>query len=284
MQNIIVPVSNFDVSLRALEYAGMLSAKTEANITVLHLVDPHKIKSKDELRMNLNLLIETKIRPHFSEAVRNNPNLKKIKIETKALTYEVSDHILDFAGDKQADLIVMGSHGLPPADRWERHLKDTNAYKVVLEATCPVLTFTSIPKALGISKIVLPMDLSDGSQLKVPLAIQLASQFSAKVDILSVVDKYGGKQETQSRALQQSVSQKFTSHEIPTNCTIRKGDALSEISLKYSAEINADLMIIMNRPSSMWADLLVSPGAQRIISFSKIPVLSLRAKDRDVDL
>ncbi len=284
MQNIIVPVSDFEVSLKALEYAGMLSAQTEATITVLHLVDPEKLKSKEDLRMKLNLLVETKIRPHFTEAVKSNPNLKKIKIETRGLTYDIADHILDFARDKQADLIIMGSHGLPTKDRWESHLKDTNAYKVVLEATCPVLTFTTVPKASSISKIILPMDLSDGSQLKVPLAIKMARQFSATIDILSVVEKYGGKEENQLIALQQAVIGRLENEGIRSNCIIRKDEKLSEVALKYSEETNADLMIIMNRPASMWSDLFVSPGAQRIISFSKIPVLSLRAKDRNVDL
>ena len=47
----------------------------------------------------------------------------------------------------------------------------------------------------------------------------------------------------------------------------------------YTQNFNIDLIIIMSRPGFRWSDLWISPIAKKIISKSKVPVLSVRANE-----
>lgn len=278
VKTIVVPVANFDLSLEALTYTGQLSINMPVEIHVLHLLDPAKFKSKEEFQNNLNQLVELKLRPKLEQAKQINPELKKIKLETRGIEASVTDHILDFAKEKGADYIVMGEHGLAPKDRWEKHLHSTTSYEVVLKSKCPVFTFTQIPWHQPLKHILLPLDLSEGSKLKVAYASDLSRRFSASITLLSAYKPEDDDQREKLRKLQKEVSAQLESEGIMVSQMIEKGISLAEVTLQALDHVSADLVIIMSRPSNRFGDLWVAPGVKRIISFSKIPVLSLRLK------
>ena len=81
--------------------------------------------------------------------------------------------------------------------------------------------------------------------------------------------------------MQKGVLYEAKKRKIAVSKIIIEADELFTPLMEFSESIAADLIVIMNRPKALWDDLFVAPGAKRIISFSKIPVLSLRGRDRD---
>lgn len=277
-KTIVVPVANFDLSLEALTYVGQLSMNMPVQVFVLHLLDPKQFKDKKAFQDKLNQLVELKIRPRLERVKATNPELKKIHLETRGISESITDHILDFAKEKKADYIVMGEHGLPPKDRWEKHLEDTTSYEVVLASRCPVFSFTQVPKPQPPKHIVLPLDLSEGSKLKVAYAIDLARRFSAKITLISAYKPTEPANRTKLETLQEEVAAQLGAEGLLVNRIVQKGLSLADVTLQNLEAIGADLVIIMSRPSNRFGDLWVAPGVKRIISFSKVPVLSLRLK------
>lgn len=274
--NILVPFDDNIRSIRALEYAAMFATSIGAKITALHIADPKDYHSKEEFDKDLLGLVENQLRPKLAEIRRNYTDIRKIDLQIRALEYSIPQHIIDFALEKQIDFIVMRSHGLSQAHDWELHFKSTNAYKVLLDAPCPVFTFTQAPDTPKMKNIVVPLDLSEGSLFKVPFAITLAEQFNAKLHLVTS-SEYKEDQVELNRQMDDIYS-KVTASGI----NVVKGEVftgtLPEAIFSHCEQHAIDLIIIMSRPGFRWSDLWVSPKAKRIVSVSKVPVVSLRAE------
>ena len=278
MKKILIPIieSNLELSLNAIEYGGALFSGQEPEIIVLYLADRGNYKSKESFQRELHQMVTINIKPKLNKAAARNPQLKKIKLEVKALESEIADHIVEFAEKQGADLIIVSNPKLPGMSSPNDEM-DSAAYEVVLKSTCPVLTYTHLSEDVKFEKILLPLDLSEGSKYKTPIAIEIANKFKSRVDILSAIEDPNQNEVIRIEEIQAEVEKMFADKGIECEkeiCKMRLDNAV----IAKSEESAADLVIIMSRPSSMWSELFITPGAKQIISFSKIPVLIIRLK------
>jgi len=275
-QKILVPFSDDERSINAMAYAAMLASNMGAAITALHLADTHDYTSKKEFQEELKEMVDQRLRPKLREIQKSYPDIRSIRIQTLGLEKSIDQHIIDFAKEEAIDFIVMRSHGLPEASELELRFKKTNAYKVALEAPCPVFTFTGAPVINSPKHILLPLDLSDGSLYKAPLAMELAKKFGATVHLLSASEHIEDHEELDEQIT--TVSEELTNRgiEVVTEKIHRK--TLIEAIEDYTEKVSIDLITIMSRPGFRWSDLWMSPGAKKIIAQSKVPVLSVRTK------
>jgi nucleotide-binding universal stress UspA family protein len=113
--------------LRALEYAVSFAEENGAQLTIVHAVEPYDPllapKNRDEA---FQLLLP-------AEVVLPSPPEFVVKIGSAA------EVILELAGDKQSDLIVMGAHETPVGEPSTRLIWPT-LHRVLCEARSPVLT------------------------------------------------------------------------------------------------------------------------------------------------
>ena len=279
MKKILVPIDDADHSLRALEYAGIVASVFKAEVVALHLIDPKLFKSKKDFHLALNNFVDEQVRPKFKKAIQSNPAMTKIRLETRALQSEISEHILEFKDELEADFIVMSSQGLRSRDEWELRFQNTNAYKVILKSDVPVFSFTQLPEQVSIRHILVPIDDSEGSLLKIPYAVKIARNLKASITLFSAVSSEKDKNTTDST--HSRLLDELQIHNLQITSEIKFADELPETMMKFGEEIKADLFIIMNRPSNRWSDFFITPGAKKIISFSKIPVLSLPGNVND---
>ncbi len=274
IKKILVPFDHNLRSIHALEFAGMLAASFGATVTALHLADPKQFHSKTQFKKELDLMVSKQLRPTLREIRKSYPEVKKLDLQVRGLEGPLYRHILDFARKEEVDFIVMRHHGQPESGHWEPFLMDTTAYKVVLDAPCPVFTFTEPPTGDKLQNILLPLDLSEGSLYKVPLAMAIARQFKARLHLISA-SEHGEDHAELSKQLEEAkeelVAQGFDLEVLPV-----AHRPLADSILQYSRERKADLVVIMSRPGFKWSDLWVSPKAKKIIGQSPIPVLSVR--------
>ena len=275
IRNILVPFDDNIRSIRALEYAAMFASGIGAKITALHIADPKDYHSKLDFEKDLAILVENQLQPKLDEIHKSYRDIRKIDLQIRGLDKSIHQHILDFAKENQIDFIVMRSHGLTQDDDWELHFKSTNAYKVLIDTPCPIFTFTQIPDQPKLKNIVVPIDLCEGSLFKVPFAIDLARRFQSRLHLVAASEYAEDQQELdkQLEKVEEKCGEAGIGHE--------KGaifiGTLPEAIFAYCDLHDIDLAIILSRPGFRWSDLWVSPKAKRIISWSKVPVLSLRA-------
>ena len=274
IKRILVPFDNNLRSIAALDFAAMFATGIEANITALHLADPEDYHSLKEFNNEISDLVNDELRPKLKELHTNYPDINKIDLQIRGLQKPVHRHIIDFAVENEIDFIILRSHGMPGDLEWEDFFKSTIAYKVVLEAPCPVFTFTKIPELPKINNILVPLDLTEGSLFKVPFAINLANQFRSTIHLLSASEHEDDLEELKDQLTE--IDEEIRHRKIDVeNRTIRS--TLPEAIDKYTSNHDIDLIIIMNRPGFRWSDLWISPKAKRIITHSRVPVISLRS-------
>jgi nucleotide-binding universal stress UspA family protein len=98
--------------------------------------------------------------------------------------------ILKAVVDHQADLLVLGVHGV---HRCIEHLLiGSNTEKIMLSATCPILTvgahvLTGFDIKLHVKEILLFSDFSADSASAAPYALKLAKEFGLPVDVCQLL-------------------------------------------------------------------------------------------------
>jgi nucleotide-binding universal stress UspA family protein len=274
-KKILIPFDDNIKSIAAFEYAAMFASGIGAKITALHLADPKNYHTKAEFQKDLTVLVDCQLRPKLASIQKDYPDIKKIDIQIRGIERPIYEHIIDFAKNNEIDFIIMKSHGKPDKNEWEPHFKSTNAYKVVLDAPCPVFTFTHITSNPKLRNILVPLDMSEGSLDKLPLAIKLAMQFHAKLHLLTASEH---REDIQAHEEQlDEIFNDFIGRGINVTKNKVYSDTLPAAIDRYVKNVDIDLVMVMSRPGFRWSDIWMSPKAKRIISHSKVPVVSIRS-------
>jgi len=128
-------------SLQAFRYAVHLAATEGAEVTLIHAIEvPPELRE-----MQIAAAYDVDAIRDAAEAASLNrlralaPGPPETTCRIHALVAEGRAHrqIVRIAEEKQADLIVVGTHGRSALDRW---LFGSNTHAVLRDAPCPVLT------------------------------------------------------------------------------------------------------------------------------------------------
>lgn len=139
---ILCPVDFSESSLSALEYAISLAEEADARLTLLHVVEipaglyeASAVFDVTEFRMAAETASRKRLQDLVPSAVR-----AYCEVETVVAEGRTSHEILRLAGERKADLIVMGVHGRGAVDLM---VFGSNTHRVIQAASCPVLTIRS---------------------------------------------------------------------------------------------------------------------------------------------
>jgi len=140
VKKILFPTDFSEGSDNALPYAADMARHYGAKLYLLHVIQdiaeamgwyvPHV--SLDELYRDIEGNAAEEIARYGVEEFRGLKDIERIVV--KGTPYQ---EILKFAGEKKADLIVIGTHGRKGLDRV---IFGSTAEKVVRDAPCPVLS------------------------------------------------------------------------------------------------------------------------------------------------
>jgi nucleotide-binding universal stress UspA family protein len=196
-------------------------------------------------------------------------------IKTKALIKagKISKSIVEAAKEVKADLVIMGTHGV---SGFEEFFIGSNAFRVVTESECPVLTVQTHTTKMGFEKILLPIDSSDESREKVPYAMRMAKEYNASIHILGILSVDDDDQAVKLDKKLEQVEKYMEKHDVEYTSELVEGDNLAQVTLKYAKKVKADLICIMTEQEENFTGIFMGPYAQQVVNHSKIPVLSIR--------
>lgn len=142
VKKILVPVDFSKDSLRAVEYARNFAAPFEAQLLLLHVVEPIYYASPADMYAaspNLALLIEEQRKAAQRQLEQLAEKLSRggTKVQTLLKSGSPAQVIADTAKRTKADLIIMATHGRTGL---AHVLLGSVAERVVRLAPCPVLT------------------------------------------------------------------------------------------------------------------------------------------------
>lgn len=271
---IIVGIDFSKGSMHALNYAITIANKAGANIMMVWVDKP---KRDDSIYSDADNEPHEEAQKRFEEIIEEyKSRMLRGKLMFKLRSGKVHRELVNQAKYHDAWMIVAGTHG---TSGFEEIWIGSNAYKIVTYAHCPVITIRYAADAKkNIKTIILPIDSTMQTRQKVPFAAELARLTGAHVHVLSLYStsvKY-------LRNLVDSYSKQVAEHlddsGIPNTISGRDADNITNATIEYAAEVNADLIAIMTEQETKTKNILIGPYAQQMVNHSPFPVLSIHAK------
>jgi universal stress protein A len=141
VKRIVCPTDFSELSLQALRKAVDLAAHFGADIYLLNVISSSEFVADPEVILpNAEEEYRKAIEEKLSDIATRFAS-KGLHITTVVELGDPADQIVRFARDKQADLIVIATHG---ATGWRHIAFGSVAEKVVRFASCPVLTIRTV--------------------------------------------------------------------------------------------------------------------------------------------
>lgn len=255
---IVVPWDFTIVAEHALAHAVKISRMVGNDICLLHIVDTGiKAAEESDKKNKLQKIVEEK-GAQFNAGI----------------TWHISkgsifSAIADFANDKEASLVVMGTHGMKGMQK----LTGSWALKVIVKSKVPFIVVQDPPADQEkYHNIVFPIDFRAENKEKLKMAIFMGKYFDSKIHLLvaTTTDKILTKKTKVNLnfgvkyLIQNNID--YEIHEIA------KGD-FAQQTLDFSLKMNADLIVIVTTKNITFADYVVGASEQYLIAnSSKIPV------------
>lgn len=276
IKKILIPLDFSEESMLALQHGAYMASQFGASVILLHAVKPNwaiiSIENStvpmDTIRYQTEMAIEK-----LDEIAENIHKGHGIAVETLCETGRVCPVIISSSQEHNIDVIVMGTHG---ASGFEERFIGSNAYRVVNESTCPVITIQKQALQIGFKNIVLPIDHSFYSRQKVNYAIELAQHYGSRIHILGLSNTDDQVEINKLKIKLEQVDAYIEKHGIISDRQIRKGINYAKLTMTYAEEISADLIIIMTEWEEDLTGLFIGPFARQIVNHSRIPVMSIR--------
>ncbi|MFO7722503.1 MAG: universal stress protein [Bacteroidales bacterium] len=270
---IIVGIDFSKGSMHALKFAISVANKANANVMLVHVMKPQREESifsddRNEMRKEAKKRMEEIIYKYKFE-------MRGGKLMFKIRSGKVDKEIVNQAKYHDAYMVIVGTHGI---SGFEPFWIGSNAYRIVTNSPCPVVTIRYGEDARkNISRIVLPIDSTKESRQKVPFIAGLAKAFNAEVMILGLVTSSAMNALIVSYCKQ--VEKYYLAENILNSTHLVEADNVTDATITFAKEHNADLIAIMTEQETTLSNLLLGSFAQQMINHSHLPVLSLRAKN-----
>jgi nucleotide-binding universal stress UspA family protein len=248
----------------ALEHALRIAKTLDKEITLLHVVEK---ETSDSDRVN--------VLKKLDEKAAEVQNLHGILPKTILLEGHIFSAISNYAGETEANMVIMGTHGIQGAQK----LTGSWALKVIAGSKVPFLVVQSHPNNTErFRNIVFPIDFRSEDKEKLYWAIYLGKYFNSTVHIIrkpatdkSLVKKTNVNLNFAIRFLIQN-NLEYKIQEAP------KGNFDKE-TVKFAQEINADLILIMtSKHITFFTYFLGAPEQDIIANSARIPVMCVNPR------
>lgn len=261
---IIVPWDFTIVAEHALAHAVKIGRMVGNEISLLHIADTGISKQAEGQK---KILIK-----HVADESSKKYNMPITGFVSKG---SIFTSIAEFANDKQASLVVMGTHGMKGMQK----LTGSWALKVIVKSKVPFIVVQDPPSdAERYHNIVFPVDFRGENKEKIKMAIFMGKFFDSKIQFL--VTKTTDKALLKKTNININFAIKYL---IQNNIEyemheVSKGN-FAQQTIDFAQKINADIILIVTTKNITFADYVIGASEQYIIAnSSKIPVCCINPK------
>jgi nucleotide-binding universal stress UspA family protein len=261
---IVVPWDFTQVAESALAHAVKIGRMVGNDICLLHIVDSGgSTKAEGEKKALLR---------HVAD---ENSRKYNIPISSQVVKGTIFTSIGEFVNAKDANLVVMGTHGMKGMQK----LTGSWALKVIVKSRAPFIVVQEPPADQNrYHNIVFPVDFRLENKEKMGMAIFMGKYFDSKIHILKTLTTDKSLSAKTNRNLNFAVKyliQNNVEYEIHE---VARGK-LAQHTIDFAQKINADLILIVTTKNITFADYMIGASEQFIIAnSSKIPVCCVNPK------
>ena len=292
-EKILVPLDGSELAEVALPFAEELAGRLGSKVTLVHVIesvdDPHLPMHKTYLQK----MVETAGRE--AKTHLEKPGGKTIKIDSATLVgHHPAEAILNYADKEGIGLIIMSTHGHSGIKRWAL---GSVADKLVRAARQPIALIrcggsicTQLRENGKLTKALVPLDGSKGSEAIIPYIEELASKLKAEVHLLhlwapdyyTITEQRLARMQSSKASAEDYIGQmsaKLKQKGIAAESDFRALDSGTEADeiIKVAGEINADIVAMSTHGRSGVSRWAMGSVAEKIIHAGSTPVLLVRA-------
>ncbi len=262
---ILVPTDFTKVADNAMSHAMRLAKHTGAEVYLLHVVanqdETEVTRRKLELEQQRAQAMESEVRVH-----------KLVRVGS------IFDDIGDAAAEIDANLIVMGTHGM----RGMQFITGSRALRVITSSNVPFVVVQERPiKEGGYDSIVVPLDLHKETRQKLTVVAEMARTFNSKVHLIvpKEEDEFLHKQlQNHIKFANQYLDERGIKHDAVI-ASEDSGDFVKAV-IKHAVSVDADLIAIKNLAQGNIFGVLGVPYEQEVITNeAQIPVMCMNPRE-----
>ena len=296
IERILCPIDFSESSVLAYDYAASIASHYKATLLLQHVIFsltpyyPYHAfpDSYDEICRTLRADAGKQL-----QEFAKTHNCRGVQTECTVQDGDVTDLILEVAGHRGVNLIVMGTHGWRGFD----HLAlGSVTGKVLRKARCPVLTvrkpahdfanLTEVPELAEMQRILYCTDFSENSQEAWDHAVPLAAEFRAELTLLHVLEDIPSSSDIEgetAKALERLEEEipSWVRENVVTKPVVRIGKAYQQI-IQLAVESQTDLVIMGVRGQHALDLAVFGSTTYRVVQSGPCPVLVVHiAQDRE---
>ncbi|MDZ4714806.1 MAG: universal stress protein [Cytophagales bacterium] len=284
IRNVLVPIDFSEVSLNALETAVAICKRQLAKLTLIHVVENTYVLFPPEAGGASGVILPELIK----NATENLNNLAKklrtnhdIVINNIVQSGNPADEICRWAHHKDCDLIVMGTHG---TSGLREFFLGSNAYRVVKNTPCPVMTIPGSNRWLDFKKILFPVRMIPHALDKYDVLRPIIRRNGSSLLIAGIVKDKEASEFLEMKSLVDSAREKFAEDDVICGSEVHYCSDVAKQVLAISEKEKPDLIVITATLDSSLRDFFMGPYTQGIVNHSHFPVLSIRPEISEVSV
>lgn len=278
VKRILIPTDFSETANLALQHAAHLASLTDAEIILLHVVSTFAFRvnlPEADVDESQNARLSGAIQEKLQSIAKALSAKHGIQVHTRVAYGRIREEVVKVAEDQDADMVILGTHGVSGIREF---FMGSNAFRIVSEAGCPVLSVQESAQHIGFRRIVVPIDNSFHSREKLGISVRLAATYGAHLHICGLRSHDHDDQDLNARfkmkmkQVEDFLKEKEASYDMTTVFCSN----IAKATMDFAAEKDADLIIIMNEQEINSTGFFMGAYAQQIVNHSKIPVLSIR--------
>lgn len=278
VKRILIPTDFSETANLALQHAAHLASLTDAEIILLHVVSTFAFRvnlPEADVDESQNARLSGAIQEKLQSIAKALSAKHGIQVHTRVAYGRIREEVVKVAEDQDADMVILGTHGVSGIREF---FMGSNAFRIVSEAGCPVLSVQESAQHIGFRRIVVPIDNSFHSREKLGISVRLAATYGAHLHICGLRSHDHDDQDLNARfkmkmkQVEDFLKEKEASYDMTTVFCSN----IAKATMDFATEKDADLIIIMNEQEINSTGFFMGAYAQQIVNHSKIPVLSIR--------
>jgi nucleotide-binding universal stress UspA family protein len=272
---ILVPVDFSPSSINAMEHAVLYANALNCDIRMIHV----KRRNADyDPAINYNdydEVLKSSATNNFKRIIAHFSGKMKGKMDYCVRDGRVFTEVCNQAKYGDALMIISGTNGVSGfKERWE----GSNAFRIVSHAICPVITikYNFVPQKPR--RIVVPIDNSERTRLKIPFVANIAKSFSAEMILVDVRNDSKFSTQKKMADAMKAVTVYLDRHNViySKDSLHTKKSKTAKAVIDFAMENDADLIAATSeRLDSSWQQFSVS-NPQRLVNHSPIPVITIK--------
>jgi nucleotide-binding universal stress UspA family protein len=284
LRNVLMCTDFSDCSTRALVYALGIATRYQAQLHVLHCIDPTPYNVGEPGAIHAACDAAWRDMRRLESDLRSKGLAKNVEVKVLVEVGDLAAILPQLTERLDLGLIVVGTHG---RTGWRKLVLGSVAEIIVDHASCPV--FAVGPSAdrtrlqqFGPENILLASDTSNHSNLAESYAFSLARKYSSRLSVMDVLEDRSGlvraqvsqvewcKPESTAAILEQQLTN-------PPQLLTEIGTR-SDLILAVADHTVADMMVFTVPATQNFTDRYLSTGAYQVVCGAPCPVLIVHAQ------